>query len=334
MRRCILHLGHAKTATTYLQRALHLNEAVFAARDYSIPSDFSALGSYNFRHIAASGATFSGNLEPVFFAAQAKNYEKVDEILHHIFYQQALPNLILSSELYFYYFWEVRDIILRANDAGFAVDIVVYLQRQDKAAIAAYLQNVRNHGFSGSIIEFLCSCRRWFLCQYAEILGQYQVKGPNRIVARTFEPRFLHEGDILSDFLGATGLPIEKRSLTLPEGRPNAGLSLEGYEIFRELNRSRDLAAIEAFRSKILTIGRYDPKKTMAYYFRNDVREYVLSNYIPDNEILISTYLKDRSPEEQGFWRSIDPAGAGAELDPSTLSEYRPSLSRSGAARE
>jgi hypothetical protein len=321
MRRCILHLGHAKTASTYLQRTLHLNEAALAAKNYWLPSDFTAFGSYNFRDLALSTKTFSGNLEPVFYAAEARDHGAVDRYLHHMFYEGHLPNLILSSELYFYYFWEVRDLVRRANRAGFAVDIVVYLQRQDKAAINGYLQNVRNHGAHGPVVEFLETGRRYSLFQYAEILGKYQIAPPNRIVARTFEPAFLRYGDILGDFLFAAGVPLDAQTLARTPARPNPGLPLEWYELLRAFNRQEDRRNIEVLRSAEPPFRQRASDRTMAYYFSHDVRQYVLANYIAGNDALISTYLDDRSAEEQGFWRSVEPVGAGAEVDPVATAE-------------
>src|SRR5271155_2596470 len=146
MRHCILHLGHPKTASTYLQLVLHLNEPTFATADYWVPSDFSEIGSHNFHEIAEAGGVFSGNLEPPFYAAEVGDRDKVNQFFHYILHGSRLPNLILSSELYFYYIWDVRDMLLRLNNNGFAVDIIVYIERQDAAAVASYLQNVRNHG--------------------------------------------------------------------------------------------------------------------------------------------------------------------------------------------
>ena len=102
MGRCILHVGHPKTGSTYLQTVLHLNEEALQQAGFWIPSDFRQFDWYHCGGLAERGANFSGNMQAVFEASEARQPERVDALLHHILYSGA-ENLILSSELLFYY---------------------------------------------------------------------------------------------------------------------------------------------------------------------------------------------------------------------------------------
>ena len=53
----------------------------------------------------------------------------------------------------------------------------------------------------------------------------------------------------------------------------------------------------------------------MEHYFRDDVRDFVLSEYMSGNHDLIETYLADRSEQEKAYWLRGAPAGRGVELD-------------------
>ena len=165
MGRCILHVGHPKTGSTYLQTVLHLNEEILQQAGFWVPSDFRQFDSYHCRDLAEHGQIFSGNMQAVFEAYEAEQPERVNALLHHILHSGA-ENLILSSELLFYYNYVVWDIARRAASAGYQVLVIAYLTRQDRAAVGDYLQNVRNHGYHGGVLAFLESKRREKHLQY------------------------------------------------------------------------------------------------------------------------------------------------------------------------
>ncbi len=73
---------------------------------------------YSCRDLAERGEIFSGNMQAVFEASEAHQPERVDALLHYILYSGA-QNLILSSELLFYYKYVVWDIARRAAKAGY-----------------------------------------------------------------------------------------------------------------------------------------------------------------------------------------------------------------------
>ena len=313
MGRCILHVGHPKTGSTYLQTALHLNEEALQQAGFWVPSDFTQFDSYNCRELAERGEIFSGNMQAVFEASEAHQHERVDALLHHILYRGA-ENLILSSELLFYYIYVVWDIARRAAKAGYQVLVIAYLARQDRAAISDYVQNLRNHGYHGTVLAFLESKRHEGHLQYAKVLKGYNLDAAGRAVVRTFDRQFLLGGDLLSDFLAVSRCPLKASDLRLPEGSLNTGLPLEWCEVLRGLNASGD-PAVAAFRDAMPAFGSAERARLMEHYFRDDVRDFVLSEYMSGNHDLIETYLADRSEQEKAYWLRGAPAGRGVELD-------------------
>jgi hypothetical protein len=313
MGRCILHVGHPKTGSTYLQTVLHLNEDSMQEAGFWVPSDFRQFDHYHCRDLAERGHTFSGNMQAVFEAYEAQQPERVNTLLHYILHSGA-ENLILSSELLFYYNFVVWDIARRAAAAGYQVLVIAYLARQDRAAIGDYLQNIRNHGYHGDVLGFLDCKQREKHLQYARVLKSYNLGESGRTVVRTFDPEFLIGGDLLSDFFAVSRCPLKVSELRQPERSVNAGLPLEWCEVLRGLNASGDRAAA-SIRDASPSFGAKERARIMDHYFRNDVRDYVLREYIGDNHDLIETYLQDRSELEQVHWLRVPPVGPGIELD-------------------
>jgi hypothetical protein len=317
MGRCIIHVGHPKTGSTYLQTVLHLNEDVLQQAGFWVPSDFRQFDSYHCRDLAESGQIFSGNMQAVFEAYEAQQPERVNALLHHILYSGA-ENLILSSELLFYYNYVVWDIGRRAAMAGYQVLVIAYLARQDRAAVGDYLQNVRNHGYHGGVLAFLESKRREKHLQYAEVVKTYNLEAPGRAVVRTFDPQFLLGRELLSDFFAVSRCPLKTSDLRLPEGSLNTGLPLEWCEVLRGLNAGGDPAAA-SIRDAAPQFGSAERARIMEHYFREEVRDFVLSEYVSGNHNLIETHLADRSEQEKAYWLRVAPAGRGVELDASQM---------------
>ncbi len=238
MKRLILHLGHAKTATTYLQSVLHLNEEAFLKRGFWIPSNFEAFGSYNFQHLAATGQIFSGNLQSVFEAAINHDSEQVGQMMDYAL-QTKEENVVLSSELLFYYNWVVQEIVQRANAQNFRVDVVVYLARQDRAVIAGYQQSIRNHGAQGSVVQFLEEQRAQALFEYAAVIDSYAITSPNRVIVRTVRTA------IPSGWQHLCGFP---QSAAMSDGPGGAALSAQRPEYTPAAGMVRDAAGLQCSR--------------------------------------------------------------------------------------
>jgi hypothetical protein len=321
MKKCIMHIGHAKTATTYLQSAMHLNEDLFAANGYWVPSEFRQFGSFNFRDLALASKSFEGNLSPLFYAYESMDKTKIESIFAYIF-NGGHNSVLLSSELLFYYVDLIALVIARAMAQGYAVKIVGYLQRQDRAVVSAYLQNVRNHGFSGTVLEFLRQGIGVHYFRYFDVLDRIARSTSGVDMAfRTFEPSFLRANDILSDFLDTFDDRLQCAQFRRPSGRVNSGLKLEQYEIIRALNilgETHSIAEITNLESELTNDER---ERCHGYYYRADVRKFVIDNYVVDNKRLVADFIDSAAEDVSDYWQTVRDVGPEVQLASANIAE-------------
>jgi hypothetical protein len=301
MRTCYLHIGHAKTATSSLQTFMHKNDDLFEACGVWVPGDFRSFRSFNCKAIADAGRTFSGNLAPVFNAKAKGDQAHANTLLDHIFSRDT--DVLLSTELIFYYKFMVREVIAHANKRGFSVTLVAYLKRQDRAIIPTYYQNIRNHGYFKNVLSFLDETAEIRYFRYAEVIDAYGIEAPNRIIVRTFEPEFLVGGDIVDDFVGTLGLDIPLDKVERPKGHINPALPLESLEIIRGLNALRRADLVQ----KVIDQSQKDiqpgeGKRVSNYFYTREVASVMASRYMAGNDELVAKYLPNSSELERHYW--------------------------------
>jgi len=326
MRRCILHIGHAKTATSYLQSAMHLNANRLAGAGFWVPADFTPFGDYDCRILAQAGNTFEGNLAPLFRAAEQADKATFDQIISYLF-QTDLPHVLLSSELLFYYVDLVNEIIQAAKNAGFSVEVLAYLPRQDHAIISGYLQNVRNHGVGGTVLEFLAATASARYFRYFDVLSIIErLAAPERIIARTFQPNFLRGGAILPDFLAILDPAMNGTDWLQPTPETNSGLTLECYELLRALHQLHREDLVEPLARQPMALSEADRLRVFRYYYTDEVRSVTIQNYLPENSLLLATFLADKSLAEIAFWGGVEDLGPRVQLDSAKMADCLSSL--------
>jgi hypothetical protein len=213
--------------------AMHLNDDLLLRFGFWVPSNFTSFGSHDFKHLAIAGRTIEGNLSPIFYAAEEHDSAKVDSILRFIFNTQH-NNILLSSELVFYYPNFLSSVVNVAQMHGFEVHLIAYLERQDRALIKGYLQNIRNHRFHGTLVDFVAATRRMLYFEYHTILTKIkETCRTAKLSIRTFDREFLKENDILSDFINTVNSAIPAGDFVRPTGTVNASLRLEETEMVR-----------------------------------------------------------------------------------------------------
>ena len=325
MKTCYLHVGHAKTATSSLQTFMHKHEQLFEAHGIWVPGDYRAFKSFDCRAIAAAGRNFAGNFGPVFNARVAKNDDLFDALLDHVLSRDT--DVLLSSELVFYYKHFVREVLKTANQRGFAVTVIAYLRRQDRTVVPAYYQNIRNHGYHKGLADFLEDTAEMSYFRYAEVIGQYGVAPPNRLVLRTFEPEFLAGGDIIADFAAILGLDVPADDTDRPQARANQSLPLETLEILRALNA---LNRLDLVRQIVLLPAPPQPggsRRAWSYYYDAQVADAVAERFMPGNTALVADYMQDRGAAERAYWQQPPDAPVPApQLDPDGLAAVLASL--------
>ena len=319
MKNCFLHIGHAKTATSSLQSFMHMNEDLFAAHGIWVPGDYRALASRDCTAIARSGADYSGNFGPIFDARVAGDTELFTALMNHVF--SGNTDVLLSTELIFYYKYFLREVIKSANERGFVVTLIAYLRRQDRVVVPAYYQNIRNHGVHESLAAFLANTTGVRYFHYHEVMSLYAVAAPNRLVLRTFEPEFLVGGDIIADFTSMLGVQLPEEAIVRPRARVNPSLSLETLEVLRAMNALKrpDLVAQILARPNIDKPGA--SRRAWSYYYDANVAAIVEQQYMAGNAALISDYMQAHSQADRAYW-----------MQPPDLPEPAPQLDTDGLA--
>ena len=328
VRRCIIHIGHPKTASTYLQHCLHLSRAAFEAQNYWLPGDFEALGFYNLEVLSRQEKIISGNLAPLHVLLTDGPRERRPAMEAYLFGAPGLNpdcDVLLSSELFFYYWRATAELTRTARRFGLEPEIIAYLPRQDRAAISGYLQNVRFHEFSQGVADFLLHDPNIAYYQYMRVLENLSGAVPETpIRLRTFDSRFMVDGDILADFLTAIGALVNAGDCFRPGTVSNQGLVLEHYELLRAANLRHRGDMIERLRAAETVLGAADRARTFAYYYRPWLEAFLTRSFLPANRLMLDRFMPEAGAAERDYWTRFDPAPEPVQLDYAVMAALEP----------
>lgn len=222
-RRCLLHIGAPKTGTTAIQQFLSDNPAALAALGYAYPAAARRAGGHHDLAFLAGGGY------PDWAVPQDQPLDAlVDALRAEI---EAGPATTLLSSENFYLLCQpaaVLDLMARLGFAPGSVTVVVYLRRQDEAALSWYNQAVKAQGYAGSLEEHLAAHHG--LWDYdARLQAWAEAFGADRLLVRRYG------GDVRRDFLDALGLPAD--GFRFPAERINTEINRDILEFQRQLNR-------------------------------------------------------------------------------------------------
>jgi len=311
-RRAILHTGHSKTATTYLQHFLHLNEDLLARQGYHLPADFTGLGYPNYRDIVAAGRTFSGNAWPLFEALRRGEKLTPFETL-----LGSDGSLILSTEMLFYYVHSTRKIVAFLSSLGYQVQILAYVPLYDRGVVSSYVQNVRNHGLHAGVLEFLDSASMRY-CMYGTILSELRGYLPQtRIDFRQFRREALLGGRIEDDFVAHAAPELEASTMRRPTHGLNPSLRLEILELLRVFNRIGYTPGMQAARKMEEELGQEARDTLFHFYFTETVAQAVRERFADDKALLLSQVDWPQSDHEAWSFERFTPSPAS--IDPHLL---------------
>jgi hypothetical protein len=327
VRRCIIHIGHSKTASTYLQHCLHLNAGLFARHNYWLPADFCSFGFYDLATLSAQGAVISGNLAPLHELMCSGPGDLIPPMYDYLFDAPDMPDdcdVLLSSELFFYYMWALVRLVRTARKYGFAPELVAFLPRQDRAAVTGYLQNVRYHGFNQGVVEFLVHDSNMPYCRYSEALQRVLDIVPDLpITLRTFDRAFMRDGDVLTEFLTAIDCRVSAGECVRPVQASNEGLLLEHYELLRAATILGRADAAEQLRTAEVALTPQDRARITAYYYRPGVQAFLTQYHLPGNLALLERMMPLASDDERSYWRGFDAVPDPVSLDPNLFERLR-----------
>lgn len=242
--KAIVHIGMEKTGTTTIQQFLGQNRAALARQGIAFPEspgprNHRSLASYCMEDDQIDDHILGKNIkEPAARARWRQAFQR--ELAAEM---AALPagthTLLLSSE-------HLQSRL--QNSAGVerfrdliaphvsAVTIVVYLRRQDAAAMSRYSTAVRAGRIPRAILPPTAAPDHPFY-NYQQLVERWAgVFGREAITVKLFDPGEFQGGDLLQDFAATVGFRIGD-DMALPE-RANETLSARVQEALLLINRA------------------------------------------------------------------------------------------------
>jgi hypothetical protein len=291
-----------------------------------VPSNFTQFGFYDLVALSQQGAVMSGNLGPWHVLKSEDLTDAIPAMSDYLFGAPGMQDdcdVLLSSELLFYYTWELVRLARAARRYGLEPELVAFLPRQDRAAISGYLQNVRFHDYSQGVVDFLTHTNIPYF-HYAQALQRVIDVVPDLpITVRSFETRFIRNGDILTDFLTTIDSRLDAVQCIRPAQPSNQGLLLEQYELLRVATILGRSDAVEQLASAEVTLSLRDRARIHAYYYRPVVQDFLTDNYLAGNHALVKRFMPHASAAERSYWRNFDPAPEPVTLDPEVFERLR-----------
>jgi hypothetical protein len=114
--------------------------------------------------------------------------------------------------------------------------IVFFMRRQDQAQVSAYSTDLRTGGTPRSVL--FSGTQRKRIHEYETVLALWEdVFGTESMFPRLYDKKAWLGGDLIADFMDASGLPVDIASLTRPPRR-NTTLSRQAQKFLLFYNRS------------------------------------------------------------------------------------------------
>lgn len=296
VRRAIVHIGHPKTATTFLQHLMLLNRQALADVGFQVPADYEAAGYWNYEQLAHMGRVFGGSAEPLFFALdRGQALEQFDPCFSNI-----TENVLLSSELFFYYPAFVHQLARYLNNHGFAVHVIAYVGPYESMAVKAYCQNIRNHEYHGTLVEFLAKGAGKFSLRYHRIREALAIIPEVRdIEFRAFAPQFLRNRKIEDDFFSFVSEDLHPETFVKPSDAINISLTLPELEAVRLLNKIGNSGAVAKVLARERCVDDVERARIKNYYLSEQARHYIVEHISEDRE----RFAASMPIEQRSFWQ-------------------------------
>ncbi|GAA4999675.1 hypothetical protein FNZ56_11325 [Pseudoluteimonas lycopersici] len=230
----IIHMGAAKTGSSTLQEFFHLNRERLRDAGVFYPRSPGAK-----QHGLLAESCIDPAREPEREAAERRNREFRESFAREMERDAGgMRHLLVSSELFHARLWnagEVEKLKALLEPWCSSWRIVFYMRRQDRYAASLHSTYLRRGGESDAILDVLNPHH----FDYGGILAMWSgVFGSGALLPRVFERDALAGGDIVADFIEASGLPLALDGCARPPDR-NAALSADAQWFLREFNRRR-----------------------------------------------------------------------------------------------
>ncbi|MGK0281165.1 MAG: hypothetical protein ACI82O_000695 [Patiriisocius sp.] len=266
MKRAILHIGTEKTGTTSIQKFLFENRIKLGANGKLFPASAGYISNQNLvvygkqapepdiappsldvtdaDELAAWKETFAQEHCSEVLAFQERHQDST-----LIYSAEHLQSRLTTVG-------EIKRIARLLRPLFDQIEVVVYLRRQDLYALSAHSTSVRGGNKASFLFETINAQGPYY--NYRTLLENWsEVFGEEALQVRLFEKSRLIDSDVVSDFLGVTG--IDKLMLDLK--RPNS------------VNEALSFTALSVLR-KFNTLAESDSR--LLGYSKSDVRSYLL----------------------------------------------------------
>ena len=304
LRPLTLHIGLSKTGTSSIQRTLAGQRAALQALGVYYPQ---SPGVVNHALLPASLVSDPGRLwafNPAFWDGMAPcdRLERFTEAWREE--MAGLPawveRCVISSEMISGLLRDndevarLADLLRRDFDP---IEVVVYLRRQDRHSASAYSQWLRNGILRPPSLPESTWAENWLL-DYADLLKRFADNfGQAAVRPRIYERETLRNGDVLDDFLHATGIALNPPA-DAPSRQSNPSLRFEGQALLLMLARHLSAANGGKLRQSQQWIRLAD---TLSESLpgrgwrptRNAARAYV-AQFAASNEDVRRTYFPER----------------------------------------
>ena len=300
----LIHIGHPKTGTSYIQNCLCRNDKKFASLGVHVPVDFTSLGGYNYKNLSLDGKVFPGNGAAIFerlssIGVHRRNAGSVDkkavEDLFSIIFDAPEDNVIISSELLFYYPHYVEVVSSHARELGYNIKIVAYVDSFERSILNSYLQNIKSHHYKDDISSFFLSNNGIHYARYEKIFSELSHRNCyDELIVRAYSRRLWKNENIFDDFVSILNIPIESVKWDRPDGAVNASLPLEYYEAKRISKWAvSGSSAVTLMDDESAALSK---DRLFHYYYSEPIRE-MMSRRLEAERLTLSERFKN----EYGF---------------------------------
>ncbi|MDJ0823738.1 MAG: hypothetical protein QNJ09_18260 [Paracoccaceae bacterium] len=236
-RRLVLHLGHAKTGSTAIQRALRASDQALARAGVLFP-DPERHDNHQliFPHLTGELPEDPVQMEALGGDAQAArdNAARLWDLLMYRIADEAPDTVVISSENHFRPFGEEALATLRARCAEIAAEteVIAYL----RSPASFFLSNAQQDVKKRPEFRYLSPSR------FRDTLEPLLEAGPGPVTAVRFARDVLAGGDAVSDFFACCLPEVEVDGIKRGAAEENTTVSAEAMALLQEVFRgTRDL---------------------------------------------------------------------------------------------
>jgi hypothetical protein len=300
MTKAVLHIGTEKTGSTSVQRFLKVNRKALRARGILFPRAF---GDENQMALPAAALSVFGPMRRKMF--KLNTWDEVNEFRERL--RRDLRNelqvsdyhtALMSAEHCSSRLLADTELVWLLNflqEFFSQIRIVVYIRRQDEFLLSTYSAHVKAGGTNRlRIPEDELLENRY---NYWNLLSRWaRVFGRQNICCRRFERRCLVSGDIVADYIDATG--IGRQDYHYPK-RLNASLDATSLEFLRLLNAHIPRVTADGInerRHHILSALAERSDGPLATLPEEELRAF-LSHFTDSNRNVAEEYFGDTASE-------------------------------------